>query len=106
MLPDPLASSGVRKHQKDKTLTRVDGDTQASTGRIYRIQQRGDLMSKETDADIDAFMSEMRAVGAEYVGICDGCAQSRDECLCDLDLAEVLDCASVYHPGCSKCGAK
>lgn len=59
--------------------------------------------TKTTDADVDAFYQEMRDVGAEYVWLCDGCAQSRDECLCDIDIAEVLDCASVYHPGCRKC---
>ncbi len=62
-------------------------------------------MSKQSDAEIDAFVQEMRDVGEEYVGLCDGCAQSRDECLCDIDIAEVLDCSSVYHPGCRKCEA-
>jgi len=41
-----------------------------------------------------------------YVGICDGCAQSADECLCGLDLDEVRDCSSVYHPGCRDCEVK
>lgn len=41
-----------------------------------------------------------------YEGLCDGCAQSLSECLCDIDLEEVLDCASVFHPGCRKCEDK
>lgn len=60
-------------------------------------------MSEQSDRDIDVFVQEMRDIGGEYIGICDGCAQSRDECLCDIDIEEVLDCASVYHPGCRKC---
>lgn len=60
-------------------------------------------MSRETDADIDLFVQEMRDVGKEYVGICDGCAQWRSECLCDVDLNEVLDCNSPFHPGCREC---
>jgi len=39
----------------------------------------------------------------EHEHICDGCAQIESECLCEIDPAEVLDCGSVYHPGCSKC---
>ena len=35
--------------------------------------------------------------------ICDGCAQLQSECLCGIDLAEVLDCASPFHPGCQYC---
>jgi len=38
--------------------------------------------------------------------ICDGCAQLESECLCGLDLAEVLDCASPFHPGCRNCESK
>ncbi len=39
----------------------------------------------------------------EYDETCDGCAQARSECLCGIDLAEVLDCASPFHPGCRAC---
>ncbi len=35
--------------------------------------------------------------------ICDGCAQLASECLCDIDIEDVLDCASIYHPGCRLC---
>lgn len=42
----------------------------------------------------------------EFDGICDGCAQAESECLCDVDLDDVLDCASVFHPGCSLCELK
>ncbi len=42
-------------------------------------------------------------VTRESGGICDGCAQARSECLCDVDLDEVLDCNSPFHPGCRKC---
>jgi|SRR6267143_1099030 len=35
--------------------------------------------------------------------ICDGCAQGISECFCDIDLAEVLDCNSPFHPGCRNC---
>jgi hypothetical protein len=41
-----------------------------------------------------------------YEGICDGCAQSESECLCDVNLDDVLDCASPFHPGCRKCEAR
>jgi hypothetical protein len=63
----------------------------------------GLLVSNKTDADIDAFVQEMRDVGQEYIGICDGCAQWLNECLCDVDLAEVANCMSPYHPGCRGC---
>jgi hypothetical protein len=39
----------------------------------------------------------------EYEGICDGCAQSVSECLCDVNLDDVLDCNHPFHPGCRKC---
>lgn len=42
----------------------------------------------------------------EYDGICDGCAQAESECLCDVDLADVLDCNHPSHPGCRKCEVK
>lgn len=48
-------------------------------------------------------MANFGAKEKPYVGICDGCAQSRDECLCDVDLADVLDCNHPSHPGCRKC---
>jgi hypothetical protein len=34
---------------------------------------------------------------------CDGCAQLHSECLCEVDLDEVMDCTSPFHPGCRKC---
>jgi len=39
-------------------------------------------------------------------GICDGCAQTTDECLCDIDLDDVRNCDSVFHPGCDKCAIR
>jgi hypothetical protein len=35
--------------------------------------------------------------------ICDGCAQSFDECLCGIDIEDVRNCDSIFHPGCNLC---
>ena len=36
--------------------------------------------------------------------ICDECGQ--DDCLCGIDLEDVLNCESPFHPGCRKCEVK
>lgn len=39
----------------------------------------------------------------EYDPTCDGCAQPKSECLCDVDITDALDCNHPSHPGCRKC---
>lgn len=64
-------------------------------------------MSERTDAIIELFKQQMREVGEACDDpTCDGCAQAESECLCGIDIAEVLDCMSVYHPGCRNCEQK
>lgn len=48
-----------------------------------------------------AYIEQQRLIDDEPT--CDGCAQPTSECLCDIDLDDVDDCASVFHPGCRKC---
>jgi len=38
--------------------------------------------------------------------MCDGCAQLESECLCDVDISDVLNCEHPSHPGCRLCEVK
>jgi hypothetical protein len=83
-MTDPSPVGALGSHE-EKTATRVD---------------KGTLCAGTGSTALNA------SVFREYDGICDGCAQGCSECLCDIDLAEVLNCDSPYHPGCRKCEAR
>jgi hypothetical protein len=52
---------------------------------------------------LDLPRKSLRGSAEDYDETCDGCAQARSECLCDVDLRDVLDCNHPSHPGCRHC---